>query len=400
MLILDSLHLELILLVKSFGHLDLLLLVWSFSSSEVSPFTRSFACVGLFLSFFGISRIGLLFKLPVPDATCFDSFPSARSLAHPDLPLPAMDFSSMDSSTAARSMVRLDFLPSIPGLLGPSSSASGFAHPELFPSVRSSSHPDAVPLLSSFGSLDASPSLHSCCRMGSVMPVLGLACFGLVSLLLVMENLQLESLLFSQAPARMELMALILDLISMEFTTPVRQLACLEPVVSILGIARFDLSVSLLGVSLFEPFLPSQSLSKADAFIFILDFFHVDLPVFLHSYSCFDSSSSISNCISSDFSPSLRSVSHLDVPPPALGTARLGPVSSLSLVALAQLGASSSLRSPARLEVVLPVMAPWTIRSENPQEAGDFCFYHEERNMFYEKMLGLLRNSFFFFTKI
>ena len=72
MLILDSLHLELILLVKSFGHLDLLLLVWSFSSSEVSPFTRSFACVGLFLSFFGISRIGLLFKLPVPDATCFD----------------------------------------------------------------------------------------------------------------------------------------------------------------------------------------------------------------------------------------------------------------------------------------------------------------------------------------
>jgi hypothetical protein len=56
----------------------------------------------------------------------------------------------------------------------------------------------------------------------------------------------------------------------------------------------------------------------------------------------------------------------LDVPSPALGTTRLGPVSSLSLVALAQLGASSSLRSPARLEVVLPVMAPWTIRSENP----------------------------------
>ena len=268
-------------------------------------------------------------------------------------------------------MVRLDFVPSILGLcLGPLSSASGFAHLELFPSVHSSSHPDASPLLSGFGSFDASPSLHSSCRMGSVVPVLGLACFGLVFLLLVMENVQLESFLFSQAPAWMESMALILDLISIELTTPLRQLAWLEPVVSILGIARFDLSVSLLSMSLFEPSLPSQSLSQADAFIFILDLFHVDLPVFLHSFTCFDSSSSISSCISSDLSPSFRSVSHLGVPSPALGTARCGSVSSPSVVAVAHLGASSSLRSPARLEVLLPVAAPWKII--RGWEAADF----------------------------
>eukprot|EP00435_Cladocopium_sp_Y103_P006993 s1323_g2.t1 len=362
---------ELILLVKSFGHLDFLLLIWSSSSLEVSPFTRSFACAELFLSSFGISRIGFLFKLPVPDATCFNSFPSPRSLAHPDLPLPVLDLSSMDSSTAARSMVRLDFVPSILGIcLGSFSSASGFAHLELFPSVQSSSHPDPLPLLFSFASLDVSPSLHSYCRMGSLVPVLGPACFGLVSLLLVLENLQLESFLFSQASARLDLLVLILDLISMEFTTPLRQLGCLEPVVSILGLARFDLSVSLLGMSLFEPSLPSQSLSKPDAFIFILDFFHVDLPVFPQGFACFDSSSSIFNCISSDFSPSLRSISHLGVPSPALGPARLGPVSSPSVVAAAQLGASSSLRSRGRLEVVLPALVPWI---KTPEEAADFA---------------------------
>ncbi|CAJ1454276.1 unnamed protein product [Effrenium voratum] len=324
----DMSHLGPTPLARSSARLDMPSPVSDFAKLGASPSIRGRVRLGASLFACGFCSASKLLTLSVVDALRVESSSFARGFARPELPPPVPDCSCSGLPPLLRSIAWLDPLPVAWGgaRLGLPSSALGFSHPGASPALRGRARLAPAAPVVNFAQLGSFPSARSMLRPDFALSVLGPAQGGSLSVLGCSHSDASSSTQSSGCP---------------EFVISVRGFASLALSPSLQGFLQADVPPLVLGL------LRSGSTS------FVSSFASLGIFSTLRSAACFDASLAVCNLGCSEFLPSLRSSSHLGVPPFAPSALRLDASPSTS--GFAHFGAPPMPQSSARCGPAAPV---------------------------------------------
>ena len=235
------------------------------SSLEFVLSVRSLSHLGLTTSASGLVRLGLVFLPLIIEHTKLGLVLFVRSLAYlgfamlvfgaacPEFFLLLQSHAHLEPTALAFGLTRLGLVFSLPVA---SSAILGFSS-----SPRSIGKPGSATFVPGMSQMDSLFFLRSSARFGFQVLVCGLTCLGLVFVLLVAERVCLEPLSFLRSFAQVDLAILTLDFASIESFPFVRSCSNLESAVFVSGFANTGSpSLALSEISMgFSSFLRSSA---------------------------------------------------------------------------------------------------------------------------------------------
>ena len=280
----------------------------------------------------------------LPGAACFGVPPLVTNLSQLDLPLSPRSFSCAGSS----------LLPTGSARAGSSLLVLDSLHLDLSLPLQSSLQPGASIMVLDAAALGFSLSLRSLLQLGSLLLLLGVSRLGSLFALPVVGSTNLELLLPLRSSSHLSPVTLVSDFQCLDFSAAPRSLARLGAASSCSGSATVD------------------------SLLLILDLISVGPSTLPKSSGQLGPPLSTLNFASPDFFVSTHSPSHLESTPPAIGILRVGPISPPSATDASSTGSSPSLQSLSKLDVLPPAcdfavlgasLSPRQLRAETSPSA-------------------------------
>lgn len=304
LLVIDSIHMGLLPLLKSFSYIGSALLALDFLHLDPLLSPRGFTHPGSTFSCFALSRVGLVFSLLVISTASVELTMSARSLAQTDLLVSCVGFSDLGLFTSLKSLAQPDPFLFFFGMARMNSSSPAYdtALIELTLFLQSLVCSESVSFNFNCVSLELLMLPHNCIRLESVVSTFGLSCIGFVSSLSVLQGCSMDLSLSLRSFSRSEFVLSTSDFLHLGSMLFVRSAACLDFPLSMVGIVCAD-SISL---------------------VFVVDTVNIALTFFARSFGYLKLAAFVLDFLRPGSSTLVRSFARIDFPVLLIQSIRMG----------------------------------------------------------------------------
>lgn len=268
---------------------------------DLSTASQLLARSGSAILLSGLAWIRSVSSPPVPDTASSDIALLSHSTGRLDLSSAALDLLHLDSTSAARSSARSRPAMFLPGLsrLGFvfSLPVPDSTYLRMLLSPKSSTRAEAVAVALDLAHSNVSLVLRSSSKFDSTVLLFGLSCLGSVFSLLVLDRVHfgfpsiLQSLscsnssMFLPGYQQMEFPLLIQSLSRMESVTTMPDYAHVDTILPSRGFGQLGSALAMLDVVCMDLTLSFRSVSRSELVTFVPDFAHPKSAAILHSSS-------------------------------------------------------------------------------------------------------------------
>ena len=304
LLVIDSIHMGLLSLVKSFLYAGSALLALDFLHLDLLLSPRDFTHPGSTFSCFGLGRVGLVFSLLVTSTASVELTMFTRSLAQMDLLVSSLGFSDLGLFTFLKSLAQPDPFFFFFGMARMNSSSPAYdtAWIELTLSLQSLGCSESVSFPFNCASLELLMLPRNCIRLESMVSTFGLSCIGFVSSLSVLQGCSMDLSLSLRSFSRSEFVLSTLDSLHLGSLLFLRTTAC------------FDFPLSLVGL------VCADSIS----FVFVVDTVNIASTFFARSFGYLELATFVLDSLHPGSSTLVRSFARLDFPILLIQSIRMG----------------------------------------------------------------------------